>query len=96
MDAVHLLRAIIFRRPHFLVKRDMISMLIDGFADVFASEIWIHSPNGGGSAEYTTDEMKSHSLVLEEEILACLDLMALHVPPKSLLQVVLDKYHEVG
>ena len=94
--AAMLLSGIITRRPHFLVKKDMIKMLIDGFSDTFVSDIWFHSRLGQGSAEGLSDESDTPiQLEVQDQTMVCIDLMAQQVPTKSLINVALAKFHEV-
>lgn len=83
-----LLNEIIIKRPYFLVKKNMIKMLVDGFTETFACDVWFHSLTE--QKEKNMEQVK----VLDRTVL-CIDCMAQQVPTKSFVKAAMSKFHQV-
>jgi hypothetical protein len=83
-----LLNEIIVKRPYFLVKKDMVKMLIDGFTDSFACDVWFHS------LPSVKENCSSKIEVLDRTII-CIDCLAQQVPTKHLISAAMSKFREV-
>ena len=87
-NAVTFLREIIIKRPHFLVKKDMVKMFMDGFTNAFACSIWFHSLPA-------VKESYPEKIQILNECVICIDCMAEQVPTKFLMTAAMSKFNQV-